>query len=594
MTSATDLDNLREAITVFVKAECSDQANPVELGNAFCRWLLQRLFELPEDAADEAMLPSGPNDNNIDAAFETEDEFHVVQAKYNKAHKYEAVTAFKVDGERLLNGGEIIGNRPEVREAVANLRRAVQAGKRAVFTYATSAEFGQAEGKKIKPLCSTNFRAFDLPALMALLTERLSSLPQSYRTKEFRLQYRGAPLEIDNSMVIATPLESVATFASETGHWLFQSNIRNYLKRTSVNRKIEQTLRDQPERFWYFNNGITIVCRGYRVEGSSVFLTEPQVVNGCQTVKSIQAFCKIRDVGNGCVLARLIENVSDAEREDITRFTNSQNAVRGKDFLALDSHQKTLQGRMSLLGYYYEIQRGAFDVLSRGEQARYAGLECHEYLTGATSRAVVPATEALQGYASGFLGLPHVAYARPGELLPMGDRYQDVFNEDTPSEPEYFLFPYLVARYSSKVLGFGKSDRGFRRYGRWLYVHIFFETMLRTLQEARLVSQFAENPRSIGAPILTAIFASSQVNSALLRFCDDVMDRYFEDSNIQTMCKDSVRNFMASGCGQAKAREILGQRIRARCLHSSGQELIDALRDLVGTADAADVAVSGT
>jgi hypothetical protein len=48
--------------------------------------------------------------------------------------------------------------------------------------------------------------------------------------------------------------------------------------------------------------------------------------------------------------------------EAITRYTNSQNAVREKDFLALTSDFKTWARQMAeRYGVYLEIQRGGWD-----------------------------------------------------------------------------------------------------------------------------------------------------------------------------------------------------------------------------------------
>lgn len=53
---------------------------------------------------------------------------------------------------------------------------------------------------------------------------------------------------------------SVAQWWKDHGRNLFARNIRNFKGSTEVNNSITATLRDQPEHFWYFNNGITILC----------------------------------------------------------------------------------------------------------------------------------------------------------------------------------------------------------------------------------------------------------------------------------------------------------------------------------------------
>ncbi len=55
-------------------------------------------------------------------------------------------------------------------------------------------------------------------------------------------------------------LSDIAELA-KYGKPLWHKNIRYYKGDTEVNEGMEATLLNNPERFWYFNNGITILCR---------------------------------------------------------------------------------------------------------------------------------------------------------------------------------------------------------------------------------------------------------------------------------------------------------------------------------------------
>ena len=54
-------------------------------------------------------------------------------------------------------------------------------------------------------------------------------------------------------------LSDVADWASY-GKALFARNLRFYRGSTEVNTAMDDTIVDEPERFWYFNNGITVLC----------------------------------------------------------------------------------------------------------------------------------------------------------------------------------------------------------------------------------------------------------------------------------------------------------------------------------------------
>ena len=41
---------------------------------------------------------------------------------------------------------------------------------------------------------------------------------------------------------------------------LFVRNIRGFLGNTEINQSIGGTLRNEPEDFWHYYNGVTVVC----------------------------------------------------------------------------------------------------------------------------------------------------------------------------------------------------------------------------------------------------------------------------------------------------------------------------------------------
>ena len=76
---------------------------------------------------------------------------------------------------------------------------------------------------------------------------------------------------------------------------LFAPNIRMFLGATDVNDSIQRTLLSKPKDFWYFNNGITALCRsvvkkpiGGSTRETGVFAcNDLRIVNGAQTVGAI-------------------------------------------------------------------------------------------------------------------------------------------------------------------------------------------------------------------------------------------------------------------------------------------------------------------
>lgn len=156
----------------------------------------------------------------------------------------------------------------------------------------------------------------------------------------------------------------VARWYEDNHHRLFQRNIRNPLGVTAVNRTLVETLRRKPEHFWYFNNGITVLCdkvimgpRGdLEMEGASI-------VNGAQTVASVhEAYQRTPDVVTRARIGVRIISLTDCPEgfdHDVTRTTNTQNRVEPQDFIALERVQQQLRDDFLLrLRKIYVLRRG--------------------------------------------------------------------------------------------------------------------------------------------------------------------------------------------------------------------------------------------
>lgn len=153
----------------------------------------------------------------------------------------------------------------------------------------------------------------------------------------------------------------VASWWQSYSDRLFAPNLRKFLGNTEVNEAIIETITDNPEKFWYFNNGITILCEtvnqkpiGKGSTKSGVFeCTGVSIVNGAQTVGSIaKAFSTSPEkVRLARVSARLIslENCPEGFETEITRAANTQNKIEHRDFVSLDLEQKRLQTDLRIL-----------------------------------------------------------------------------------------------------------------------------------------------------------------------------------------------------------------------------------------------------
>lgn len=188
-----------------------------------------------------------------------------------------------------------------------------------------------------------------------------------------------AKVRLDGFVQESTPYKALygtmtvpdlADLYGEHRRGLFARNIRDSLDLTDVNIKIRNTLLEQPEHFWYFSNGITMLCETIKPVGKAVpgkvgdfQLTGASVVNGAQTVSAIhRAYTADPDTAQyGRVMVRLIslEDCPPGFGDHVTTTTNTQNPIEERDFKSLDSGQVQLRDDFALLLHLsYVIKRG--------------------------------------------------------------------------------------------------------------------------------------------------------------------------------------------------------------------------------------------
>lgn len=164
---------------------------------------------------------------------------------------------------------------------------------------------------------------------------------------------------------------------------LFDKNIREYLgitgKRGKTNKEIRATLLDDTERnrFFYYNNGITIICDDfYKNKNNNKWflnLSQPQIVNGCQTVNTIyntieellenESEGEIVKVFKNCsILVKIfkVNKRNDSEKiiyENIVKYTNTQTAISAKDFASKDNYFINLQENFMTRGFYLIVKQ---------------------------------------------------------------------------------------------------------------------------------------------------------------------------------------------------------------------------------------------
>ncbi|MGE0638851.1 MAG: AIPR family protein [Thermoanaerobaculia bacterium] len=187
------------------------------------------------------------------------------------------------------------------------------------------------------------------------------------------------------TFLACVPAPVLARVYGEYGQRLLERNVRAFLQtKSKINRGIQITLRDEPQRFLAYNNGLCCTAAEVRVhsngDGSArlSWAGDFQIVNGGQTTASIFHAQRKEGLDLSTVAVQMkLTVISDPERVAeivpmISRYANSQNKVNGADFAANGKFHRDLEEQSRTVWapaasglergdhWYYERARGSY------------------------------------------------------------------------------------------------------------------------------------------------------------------------------------------------------------------------------------------
>jgi AIPR protein len=258
----------------------------------FVVWFLRAFVTESETHAADALCGTS-KDKNIDAVLFDDGAkvVFVVQGKYRKALAANAEKPNEVRSFAEL--GQVIGGDDDEFNSFwlkAARKRILGSGYRLQLYYVTL-------GRCSKPLIEESDRiarraeinaamdVIDGRQILRLLTDYLNGVAPPVPSLDLEMEsgngvdVKGILQRYDSktdieSWVFPMSCQAVAGLVERAGLRLFARNIRGFLGPTKINKEIEATLKTKPEYFWYYNNGITLVCdqaEEVRSQGRQIF-----------------------------------------------------------------------------------------------------------------------------------------------------------------------------------------------------------------------------------------------------------------------------------------------------------------------------------
>lgn len=370
-------------------------ANPVwTIDNAFVHWFL-RAFLVADDELAARAVTGVSHDKGIDAVLIDDDTSKVflLQGKCHLGEKApHECRADVLDFARLAStligadGGYKNyhhGIAPVVGEKLDKARSRLKKKGFTLHLYYVSTGVcssplkDEAESLVLQANGRTDISILDRKEILTLLTDYLGGAAPPVPFLDLRVDARGIVgsdgviQRFDQqtgieSWILTMTGKDAGTLYSTAGDRLFARNIRGFLGDTAINDGMKETLQKEAEHFWYFNNGITIVCNSARktAERGEVILrvSNPQVINGQQTTRTLHRSLQ----SMASVLVRVISIPRDAEHNEssfeklvssIVAATNWQNAILPSDLRSNDQRQVALERDFAKLRYRYIRKR---------------------------------------------------------------------------------------------------------------------------------------------------------------------------------------------------------------------------------------------
>jgi hypothetical protein len=462
----------------------------------FVAWFLKCFVTENEDEAIAALV-GGSKDKSLDAIFidEPAKMVFIVQGKYRQRidagteHRSD-VTAF-ADLAHIFEDDEAFASYIEGLEtaaagkAEAARKRLHSRGYRLQLYYVTTGRcspslIDETERVVRQGNSTASIDIIDGKRTLRLLADYLDGVAPPVPLLELEIE-NGQGIKLDGvlqrfdghtrieSWVFPVGVWHIAEMYEQSGIRLFARNVRGFLEETAVNKNMEATLLNEPDYFWYYNNGITIICdqaeQLNRSGRKMMRIVNPQVINGQQTTRTLHK--KATKETKATVLVRVISVPRDSDEESnrfdklvtkIVAATNWQNAIRASDLMSNDRRQIDLERNLRKLDYQYLRKRQ-----SKGEARRHAGVR-HRFL--------VTKEELAQAVAACDLD-PSIL--RQGKERLFEERFYDqVFPN---ADPSYYLPRYWLVSYAAFAAR-GYPERG---YAKWVVTNFVWKSVSNVL-----------------------------------------------------------------------------------------------------------------
>lgn len=388
------------------------------------------------------------------------------------------------------------------------------------------------------------------------------------------------------SYLLVMPGKLVADLYDKYGERLLEQNVRTFLQfRGNVNKGIRNTIQNEPEMFFAYNNGLTATAEHIETDEKHEkikSITNLQIVNGGQTTASIfTAMKKAKSVISNVYVQVKLTVISSEQAERvvprISEYANTQNKVSAADFfsnhpfhLRIEEISRRLwapssDGGLRETHWFYERARGQY----ANAQANLTPARQREFLLKNPRSQMFTKTD-LAKFENSFNMRPHiVSFGAQKNFAEFANEIGQKWDKSEKQFNEYY-FRQLIA----KAIVFRFLDKNIMKqswYGGYkaniiTYSLAKFTQMIANIQKCLNLEQIWKTQKLSTALETQLLLIAEEVNKEIQNTPESI-------TNVTEWCK----------------KELCWQRVRQLPL-TLNHDLIAELLDIEEVADQAKTA----
>ena len=172
----------------------------------------------------------------------------------------------------------------------------------------------------------------------------------------------------EEAVIVNVSAWSIKNLYEDHNIVLLSQNLRYHIKGKAagldIDRAIRSTIKDNPKSFWLKNNGITIICDDFEIDGCIVKLRNFSIINGGQTTYQIHRSDYVDKQHFFWFPCKIIKNTGKTEDEKssfslaIAQAANSQKPIQTADLKSNSPEQRRFAQAMKDVDVLYKTKRG--------------------------------------------------------------------------------------------------------------------------------------------------------------------------------------------------------------------------------------------